>query len=447
MLKIVETFSGVGSQVQALKNIGSDIEVAATIEWDINAVYAYDLIHNGKQDLTDFPEYSKAEAIKLLLDYGVSTDGKEPANEATLRTISVDALRRFLYAIKRTKNLVNITNVHASDLPNKIDILTYSFPCQDLSICGSWHGNMSGINREANNRSGMLWEIERILKEYVEDKKMLPKFLLMENVSNILSRLHNGNFSEWQKILCDMGYINQVYTLNALDFGIPQQRVRTFMLSVHCRDEIKRKKLVRFFSENNLEKMESEEIQPLIDFLRTDYNNITYRAEAEQSNPFFTESRKKIYKDNDLLFDGKTALKTSIKTITTKQDRNPNSGLISYESSTEGKAPYRNLTPRECFLLMGFSEESFNLLMNNNIETKKGQPVFSREKTIKLAGNSIVVNVLEAIFKQVEYIKINILKSAMNGGGKNKCLTSVHQSQEAIICPKYEAQIAIQKRL
>lgn len=410
MLKIVETFSGIGSQVQALKNIGAEIEVKATIEWDINAVYAYDIIHNGAQDLSKFPQYSKEEAIKLLLDCGVSTDGKEPANAAMLRTVSVEALRRFLYAIDRTKNLVNITKVHAVDLPSQIDLLTYSFPCQDLSICGSWHGNMTGIDKDAKNRSGMLWEIERILKEFVDEGKTLPQFLLMENVSNILSKRHNSNFLEWKKTLSDMGYINQVYTLNAINFGVPQQRIRTFMLSVHCKDDSKAKILEDYFAKNNLENACPAELVPLLDFLRTDYNNKVYKEEAEHSNPFFTDSRKRIFAENDLLFDGQKTLKDSIKTITTKQDRNPNSGLISYKSDTDNKSPYRNLTPRECFLLMGFDEESFNRLMANNIQTKKGQFIFSREKTIKLAGNSIVVNVLESIFRQVEYIRREILK-------------------------------------
>ena len=415
MLKIVEAFSGIGSQVQALSNIESVMEVAATIEWDVNAVYAYDIIHNGAQDLSNFPEFEKSDAIKRLLALGVSTDGKNPANEMTLRTLSVDSLRRFLYAIERTKNLVDITRVHAKDLPKKIDLLTYSFPCQDLSVCGSWHGNMTGINKDANNRSGMLWEVERILKEYVSAKKKLPKFLLMENVSNILSRLHHDNFNEWKKTLEEMGYINQVYTLNAINFGIPQQRNRTFMLSVHCLDTLKRKRLLKFFQKTNLEKMPPLPIRPLADFLRTDYSNPVYLAEAEESNPFYTPSRKRIHEDNEIIFDGKNYAE-SIKTITTKQDRNPNSGLVVYKSKTDGKAPYRNLTPRECFLLMGFDESAFTQLMNHNIETKKGQRIYSREKTIKLAGNSIVVDVLEELFKQIEQIKETILKSRLNEG-------------------------------
>ena len=122
-------------------------------------------------------------------------------------------------------------------------MLTYSFPCQDLSICGAWHNNMSGIDRNAHNRSGMLWEVERILKEYVTLGKKLPNFLLMENVSNILSEAHRHNFKEWQDYLSSIGYVNQVYTLNAVNFGIPQTRERTYMISVLANTKEKKKEV------------------------------------------------------------------------------------------------------------------------------------------------------------------------------------------------------------
>ena len=105
-------------------------------------------------------------------------------------------LKRRLYAktIKETRNMVSITDVMGSDIPDNIDLFTYSFPCRDLSLCGCWHGNKSGIARDAHNRSGMLWEVERILLEMNEMGKELPRFLLMENVTNILSKPHACRF-------------------------------------------------------------------------------------------------------------------------------------------------------------------------------------------------------------------------------------------------------------
>lgn len=415
MLKVVEAFSGIGSQVQALKNIGAEFEIATTIEWDITAAYAYDIIHNGKQVLDNIDLLlSKKEMVDFLLDKGVSMNGKDPASRTSLNMISEKALRNIIFALRRTGNLVDITSVRAEVLPKKVDILTYSFPCQDLSISGSWHGNMSGIRRGANNRSGMLWEIERIINEHIPLNKKLPRFLLMENVSNILSKAHNGDFTDWQDTLSELGFYNQVYTLNSKDFGIPQDRKRTFMLSVHCRDNKKIEQLKDYFEKNTLQDKVVRDLRPLSEYLRTDYSNEIYRAEADESNPNFTPSREKIEKDNDYVYGSKTMGQTIVKTITTKQDRNPNSGLIEYPDHPENKAPYRNLTPRECFLLMGFNEDSFNALMENNIELRKDRPIFGREKLIKLAGNSIVVQVLEEIFKQVIYIKENILLSTMN---------------------------------
>jgi DNA (cytosine-5)-methyltransferase 1 len=135
-----------------------------------------------------------------------------------------------------------------------------------------------------------------------------------------------------------------------------------------------------------------------------------YRNEANESQLNDTPSRKKIVDENDHLIDIETGkCITLLKTITTKQDRNPNSGVIPYNYPREGKMGYRYLTARECFIAMGFDEEDFDALMNNNIMMGKSRPLFSMGKLIKMAGNSIVVNVLEAIFMQVDEINKKIL--------------------------------------
>ncbi len=409
MLRVIETFSGIGSQAKALKNINAEHQIVATVEWDINATYAYDIIHNGPQNLERYMEFDKNELIERLMKYTISYDGKKPLLVNTLKTMSTEALRRFLAAIDRTNNFVSITDVKAINLPDDIDLLTYSFPCQDLSICGSWHGNTSGIDREANNRSGMLWEVERILKEYVALGKRLPKFLLMENVSNILSNTHRHNFKEWQDYLEDIGYTNEVYTLNSANFGIPQKRIRTYMLSVYCVDSVGIERLKEYLEENNLEERQPKLLQSLQSFFRLDYTNLQYKYEADISNPNYTPSRQKIYKENLKLFDGQNTSYEAVNTITTKQDRNPNSGLLRYIGTSDDKAPYRNLTPRECFLLMGFDEKDFQLLMDNDFFVKSNHKFFTRDKLIRMAGNSIVVDVLEEIFKQVIFINDNII--------------------------------------
>ena len=411
VLRVIEAFSGIGAQAKALENLEIPHEIVATIEWDINAIYAYDIIHNGKQNLSKYSNLTKEDILKKFSNITLSSDGKKPITQRSLESMSEINLKRIYCAIERTNNLISITDVKAKDIEDNIDLLTYSFPCQDLSICGAWHNNKSGIDRNAHNRSGMLWEVERILKEYVSIGKDLPKFLLMENVSNILSETHKYNFKDWQNYLESIGYINQIYTLNSKNFGIPQTRERTYMISVLSKNLEEQKKINEYFISNNLEQNQEHngiEMKNLQSFLRVDYSIPKYKLEADISNPNDTPSRKKIYQDNPIIFDGKKMNEKYIKTITTKQDRNPNSGIIAYKGK-KGKSKYRNLTPRECFMLMGFDEQDYQNLVDNNF-LNRGKNFYAREKMIKLAGNSIVVNVLEAIFKQINEINNTILK-------------------------------------
>ena len=88
-------------------------------------------------------------------------------------------------------------------------------------------------------------------------------------------------------------------------------------------------------------------------------------------------------------------------TITTKQDRHPNSGYLYFDYPKNKLSKYRFLTPRECFLLMGFDENDYEKIIKNNLASRKGSLFFSRDKMYKLAGNSMVVNVLEQIFDTI----------------------------------------------
>ena len=109
----------------------------------------------------------------------------------------------------------------------------------------------------------------------------------------------------------------------------------------------------------------------------------------------------KIWDENPQLTDMSGNVKDMItSTITTKQDRHPNSGNLHVDFNN-GKAPFRYLTPRECFLLMGFEENDYEKVISGNFEIKKNTSMFTRDNLIKMAGNSIAVNVLEAIFLHV----------------------------------------------
>ncbi len=415
MFRVIETFSGIGSQAKALTRIGRPFEIVNTADWDINAILAYCLIHKGKIDVDKYTEVSDENVTEFLKGFSLSSDGKKPMNAESFKRIPMHLKRRLYAAIKETNNLVSITDIKGEDIPENIDLFTYSFPCQDLSLCGCWHGNKSGIARDAHNRSGMLWEVERILLEMNEQGKELPRFLLMENVTNILSKPHKEDFGDWKSTLESLGYYNQIYRLNSKNFGIPQNRERAYMISVLCKNN---KDIInavkKYFEEHNLEKDEAERLKQrelmLKDILCLDYKGVPqYKKEADASKPNDTPSRMKIFEDNDMLYDGKKINEIIVNTVTTKQDRNPNSGLITYKNYARGKTKWRYLTPRECFKLMGFDEADFDKVISDNPLVTKSRSLYSTEKLIKMAGNSIVVDVLEAIFRQIMDVNTDIL--------------------------------------
>lgn len=414
MLKVVEAFSGIGSQAEALKNTSINHNIEAIIEWEVTALFAYDIMHNGPQNLKDYRFHTKQSLIKELSKHNLSASGKEKVTERALSAMPMNQLKGIIAAIERTNNLIDISEVKAEELPDDLDVLTYSFPCQDLSISSFWHNNTSGIDKDADNRSGLLWQVERILQEYCNVEKSLPKFLLMENVSAILSNRHIKNFHMWQNFLEELGYVNKVYTLNSRNFGIPQERERTFMISVLVKEDQKKSQAVEnYFFENNLENVyrSDDDISSLSNYLKLDYSNEVYKKEAIGSTPNYTASREKIFYNNrKLAIDDRAIENTNSRTLTTKQDRNPNSGIIQYKNNPlVSGAKYRNLTPRECFLLMGFSEEAFDNLMAHDIITANNRNFLTASKIYRLTGNSIVVPILEEIFKQIDFIDKNIL--------------------------------------
>ena len=165
-MRVIELFAGVGSQTQALKNLGIKHEVIGISEIDKYAINSYEQLHGT---VNNFGDISKIDILPTA------------------------------------------------------DLWTYSFPCQDISIAGK----QSGFDKEGNTRSGLLWEVERLLK--VSEK---PKYLLMENVKNLVSKKFKPGFNKWCECLEEMGYKNYYHVLNAKDYGIPQNRERVFMISI-----------------------------------------------------------------------------------------------------------------------------------------------------------------------------------------------------------------------
>ena len=228
-IRLIETFSGYGSQALALKYLGVEFEHWKTCEWAIKSIQAYKDIHftNDTKEIN----MSKDEMIDYLYNKGISSNYNEPMTKNQISRLNEKQLKTIIENIEITHNLVNIQQVKGKDLEiidtDKYEyILTYSFPCQDLSLAGKGKGMA-----DTSTRSGMLWEVERILNE-LKTTNSLPQILLMENVPQVHGTGNVEHFNKWQLALERLGYKSYFQDLVATDYGIPQTRNRCFMVSI-----------------------------------------------------------------------------------------------------------------------------------------------------------------------------------------------------------------------
>ena len=163
-IRLIELFAGIGAQAKALEILGVPFEHWKICEWAANSIKSYNAIH-----IKDFTDYSKGktkEELVEFLDGNISTNYNDPCNVAKKNE---EWLRDIYNNCIATHNLMNIMKVGSKDLEivdtNKYCyIMTYSFPCQDLSLAGKRQG-MAISQAEGGTRSGLLWEVERILDE------------------------------------------------------------------------------------------------------------------------------------------------------------------------------------------------------------------------------------------------------------------------------------------
>ena len=227
-IKLIEFFGGYGSQALALKYLGANFEHHKLCEWAVKSIQAYKDVHMTNDDTNYSKDLNIEEVKEYLFNKGISSNYNEPMTKEQINRLNEKSARTIYNNIQATHNLVNIQQVKGDDLEindkeHFTYLLTYSFPCQDLSLAGKGKG-MS----DTSTRSGMLWEVERILQE-CENK---PDVLLMENVPMIHSADNVGDFVKWIKSLESMGYKNYWKDLIATDYGIPQTRNRCFMVSI-----------------------------------------------------------------------------------------------------------------------------------------------------------------------------------------------------------------------
>jgi DNA (cytosine-5)-methyltransferase 1 len=362
-LRVFEAFAGIGAQATALERIGIDYEVVGISDWFTDAIICYDAIHCKDEPIPELP--SKEEQIEYLHNFEFSKDSVHPSNIDKLDT---EYLEKLYIANKRTKNMGSITKLKAADMP-ECDLLVYSFPCQDLSTGGKGLGMKKG----SGTRSGLLWEIERILSELNEEDR-LPEYLLLENVKTIMSKSNEVDLKEWLSFLEKLGYVNDAcMILNALDFAVPQDRERAFIVShlgskLNVMDDIQ-------FKERKYEFKR---------FFRNDYKIQKYKNEADIAQLNRTPSREQMWKINGRELNENT----TVRTITCNMDRTHCAALFPYNGA-KGNT-YRRPTIREAFLLMGFTDEEYE---------RTEYLDFSYRKMNKLIGNAIVVDVLVAIFR------------------------------------------------
>ena len=228
-IRLIELFAGIGSQAAALRRLGANFEHYRISEWEVNAAASYKAIHK-ENDYTDYSsDLTTEELTEILSQIGISTDGKKPLGMKEIARKNEQWKRTVYNTFKATNNVGSILNIKGDDL-GIVDtdkycyLLTYSFPCQDLSLAGKGKGMAKGDG----TRSGLLWEVERLLNECTE----LPQILLMENVTQVHGKKNKEHFDEWIAFLEGKGYRNFWKDLNAKNFGIPQNRNRCFMVSV-----------------------------------------------------------------------------------------------------------------------------------------------------------------------------------------------------------------------
>ena len=322
-LRVLSLFSGIGAFEMALRNIEIDYELVNFCENDKYAIKAYCAIHDVDESL----------------------------------------------------NLGDITKVNIKNLPKDIDLITHGSPCQDFSLAGLQHGGDEG----SETRSSLMWNTVEIVKH------CQPKYVIWENVKNVLSKKHKHNFDKYLKTLELLGYTNYWKVLNAKDYGVPQNRERVFVVSI-----LGEHKPYEFPKPIKLEKR-------LKDILEIEIDDKYYLSEKVQKRFKQTKSDNG---ENSII--GTTA--PEFRTIGQRDLVYSKEGIMGTLVATDYKQPkqiletiqgdtsIRKLTPRECFRLMGLNDKDIDKIQMTKI---------SDTQQYKLAGNSIVVPVLEEIFKNL----------------------------------------------
>lgn len=423
-LLVAEFFKGYGSQSMSLDAIGVPNKVIVGSEIDTDAIISYASARHTQEELDKKIELTDEEIKEWLIQRNIGWDSTK--QKSSIPRMKKSKLYKLYNACILDHEWGDISLINPNDLPN-FDLMTYSFPCTDISVAGKMQGLKKG-----QTRSGLLWECEKI----IEVKK--PKYLLMENVKNLVGKKFKGDFDKWCEWLESQGYTNYWKIMNAKDYGVPQNRERVFMVSIlgeHDTYKFPQKQELKLRLKDILEDevdekyyIDSDSSQKLLSQLK-DKNSIILdmcQAKREGSPREYSDISPCLsardYKEPRLVNEG------SDKIVWEQcSDGETSRGLILYDNLSGGKwdkihesskrvysdvglAPtvntcsggniepkvfinkkyrIRKLTPRECWRLMGVDDEVFDKVCASGI---------SNSQLYKQAGNSIVRKCLDEIF-------------------------------------------------
>lgn len=329
MLNFLSLFSGIGAFEKALDRLGVEYNLVNYCEIDKYASKSYSAIHNVPESL----------------------------------------------------NLGDITKVNAGNLP-RIDMISYGFPCQDISLAGKQKGlfNEDGTT----TRSGLFFEALRI----IEDTK--PKVAIAENVKNLTSKKFKEQFDIVLDSLEQAGYNNYWQVLNAKDYGVPQNRERVFIVSIRKDIDNGRFKFPEPFKlELRLKDLLEFEVDEKY-YLSEDRLKLILNWKAQQRPLTQVLGNNSI--SRTLTARGAGEYHSGMITYSVQLDDVTNvESLLKSQKVTLSDLNIRLLTELEAFRLTGFDDEDFC----------KAKEVTSSRQLYKQAGNSIVVDVLEYLFKEI----------------------------------------------
>ena len=327
-------FSGIGAFEKALRNINISYNLVNYCEVDKYASKAYSAIHNETEN----------------------------------------------------KNLGDIRKVDIDSLPN-VDMITHGSPCQDFSVAGS----QKGANEGSGTRSSLMWHTVQIIE------KTNPKYVIWENVRNVLSDNHIHNFKKYKEKLRQLGYTNKAKVINAKHWGIPQNRVRIFVVSI--RNDINQdfkfpisslEGQQSLFNDNVIDVSTPHLKELLEDQVKEKYYLSEQYIEELNFDKYNYKHKQPIVRNYEEWRNKKDGIANCLDATYYKypDNRGARTGVILLLDNPK----IRRLTPLECFRLMGFDDKDFYQAKEEGI---------SDTQLYKMAGNSIVVNVLEPIFKSL----------------------------------------------